>query len=58
MKSTEELINLFTKLINKPCICSNDQLTGADPKLCKSCNAAGTLNRIGEILREEYKEIK
>ena len=58
MKSMKELFEIFTIIEDEPCKCSEDQQTGIDPTVCKSCWSAGVLNRIVGILNVEYYYLK
>ena len=51
MKSNKELLENLEKLANEDCACSDDQQTGKDGTICKTCEAARVLNEVGEILR-------
>jgi hypothetical protein len=42
---------------DQPCSCTNEQESGKDPTMCRSCMAGSALNRIGEIISDEYREV-
>lgn len=56
-KEINELIIDLEKIADEDCICSSKQETGEDPTVCRRCEAAGILNRVGELLRDEMKEL-
>lgn len=56
-KSSEQLYKELVQMHNETtCTCTPEQETGEDSSLCRNCNLAGELNKIGELITDVARD--
>lgn len=51
----EDKLKRLEEIADEPCTCTSDQLSGKDPTVCKSCEAASILNDIYSYISDKYR---
>lgn len=57
-KSLTKVLEELEEIAGEPCSCTEDQQSGIDPSLCRSCNASHILNEIDEEARYELRKLE
>ena len=58
MINIKKQLDYIKQMSEKPCTCTEEQITGDDPTVCNSCYASQMYGQICEDIRFTYKILR